>query len=131
LIAILLTGGEAHDYPVAERLIRRVNPPEHLLGDMAYDGDGLREELDQNGTKPVIPEPPEQKAPIQLQQTPLQAALAARKRIQQAEGLQTHRNAIRYLSRGRPRSPLLARSIWDVNRGWICSITMSRNALVL
>ena len=38
LIAILLTGGEAHDFPLAKRLIRRVNPPEHLLGDMAYDG---------------------------------------------------------------------------------------------
>src|SRR5262245_32774225 len=54
LIAILLTGGEAHDYPAAKRLIRRVKPPKHMLGDTAYDGDGLREELDQLGTKPVI-----------------------------------------------------------------------------
>src|ERR1044072_4921696 len=46
LIAILLTGGEAHDFPLAKRLIRRVSPPEHLLGDMAYDGDELRDELD-------------------------------------------------------------------------------------
>ncbi len=55
LIAILLTGGEAHDYPLAKRLIRRVKPPKHLLGDTAYDGDELREKLDQRGTKPVIP----------------------------------------------------------------------------
>src|ERR1044072_2067023 len=41
LIAILLTGGEAHDFPLAKRLIRRLSPPEHLLGDMAYDGDEL------------------------------------------------------------------------------------------
>ena len=33
LIAILLTGGEAHDCPLAERLIRRVKPPKHMLGD--------------------------------------------------------------------------------------------------
>ena len=61
LIAILLTAGEAHDYPVAKRLIRRVKPPKHTLGDMAYDGDGLREELDQRGTKPVIPNHPNRK----------------------------------------------------------------------
>jgi len=53
-----LTGGEAHDYPAAKRLIRRVKPPKHMLGDTAYDGDGLREELDQLGTKPVIPNHP-------------------------------------------------------------------------
>ena len=44
----MLTGGEAHDYPLAKRLIRRVNPPKHLLGDMAYDGDELREELERH-----------------------------------------------------------------------------------
>jgi hypothetical protein len=37
LIALLLTGGEAHDCPVAERLIHRVEPAECLLGDKAYD----------------------------------------------------------------------------------------------
>jgi transposase len=55
LIAILLTGGEAHDCPVAERLIDRVEPAELLLGDKAYDSNGLRDELDHRGTKPVIP----------------------------------------------------------------------------
>lgn len=63
LIAILLTGGEAHDYPVAKRLIRRVKPPKHLLGDKAYDGDELRESLDQRGTKPVIPNRSNRKQP--------------------------------------------------------------------
>ena len=33
LIAILLTGGEAHDCPVAERLIRRVKSAKRMLGD--------------------------------------------------------------------------------------------------
>ena len=61
LIAILLTGGEAHDYSVAERLIRRVKPPKNMLGDTAYDGDGLRAKLNQRGTKPVIPNHPNRK----------------------------------------------------------------------
>ena len=55
LIAILLTGGEAHDCPVAPRLIRRVKPAEAQLGDKAYDSAELREDLQQGGTKPVIP----------------------------------------------------------------------------
>ena len=64
LLAILLTGGQAHDYPVAKRLICRVAPPKHMLGDTAYDGDGLRQELDQRGTKPVIPNHPNRKHPL-------------------------------------------------------------------
>jgi transposase len=63
LIAILLTGGEAHDCPVAERLIRRVKPPKRMLGDKAYDSAELREELDVRGTKPVIPNRSNRKQP--------------------------------------------------------------------
>ena len=55
LIAILLTGGEAHDCPIAERLIRRAQPSACMLGDKAYDSAELREELHKRGTKPVIP----------------------------------------------------------------------------
>ena len=62
----MLTGGEAHDYPVAKRLIRRVKPPKHLLGDKAYDGDELRESLDQRGTKPVIPNRSNRKQPYRF-----------------------------------------------------------------
>ncbi len=50
-----MTGGEAHDCPVANRLIRRVKPAKHMLGDKAYDSGELREELDERGTKPVVP----------------------------------------------------------------------------
>jgi IS5 family transposase len=64
LIAILLTGGEAHDCPVAERLIDRVEPAERMLGDKAYDSEELREELDQRGTKPVIPNRSNRKRPF-------------------------------------------------------------------
>jgi|SRR6516165_6830686 transposase len=50
LIAILLTGGEVHDCPVAERLIRRVKSSKCMLGDT--DSASLREELGDYGTKP-------------------------------------------------------------------------------
>jgi transposase len=55
LLAILLTGGEAHDYPIAERLIRRAKAAKRVIGDKAYDGNELRLWLKQRGTKPVIP----------------------------------------------------------------------------
>jgi transposase len=64
LIAILLTAGEAHDCPVAERLIRRVKPPKRMLGDKAYDSAELREELHERGTKPVIPNRCNRKQPF-------------------------------------------------------------------
>jgi len=64
LIAILLSGGEAHDCPLAERLIRRVKSPERLLGDKAYDSAELREALDERDTKPVIPNRCNRKQPF-------------------------------------------------------------------
>ena len=64
LIAILVTGGQAHDCPAAERLIRRVKKPKCMLGDKAYDSAELREELDENGTKPVIPNRSNRKEPF-------------------------------------------------------------------
>jgi len=59
-----LTGGEAHDCPVAQRLIERVQPAERLLGDKAYDSSELRGELDERGTKPVIPNRSNRKQPF-------------------------------------------------------------------
>jgi len=66
LIAILLTGGEAHDCPVAVRLIRRVKPAKRMLGDKAYDSAELREELHERGTKPVIPNRSNRKQPFRF-----------------------------------------------------------------
>jgi len=63
-LSILLTGGEAHDCPVAERLIRRVKLSKCMLGDTAYDSANLREELDEHGTKPVIPNRCNRKQPF-------------------------------------------------------------------
>jgi len=64
LIAILLTGGEAHDCPVAERLVRRAKPSKRMLGDKAYDSAELREDLHERGTKPVIPNRCNRKQPF-------------------------------------------------------------------
>ena len=64
LIAVLLTGGEAHDCPVAERLIRRVKPSKRMLGDKAYDSAELRDDLHERGTKPVIPNRCNRKQPF-------------------------------------------------------------------
>ena len=63
LIAILLTGGEAHDCPVAQRLLRRVKSAKRMLGDKAYDSTELRDELDERGTRPVIPNRSNRKQP--------------------------------------------------------------------
>ena len=54
LLFSLLTGGEAHDCPIAERLIRRTEAAEKLLVDKAYDVDDLREWLEARGTRAVI-----------------------------------------------------------------------------
>jgi transposase len=64
LLSILLTGGEAHDCTVAERLVRRTEAAEELLGDKAYDSAELREWLGDRGTKPVIPNRSNRKQPF-------------------------------------------------------------------
>ena len=66
LIAILLTGGQAHDCPVAERILRRVKPASRLLGDKAYDSGELRQHLQARGTKPVIPNRSNRKQPYRF-----------------------------------------------------------------
>src|SRR5947209_14871476 len=64
LLAILLTGGEAHDCPVAERLICRVKPSKRIIGDKAYDSAELRAQLDERGTNPIIPNRCNRKQPF-------------------------------------------------------------------
>ena len=95
LIAILLSGGEAHDCPLAERLIRRVKSPERLLGDKAYDSAELRETLGERGTKPVIPNRCNRKQPFSFNKRLYKLRLAHRECLQQVEGLQAHRHTIR------------------------------------
>ena len=64
LFGILLTGGDAHDCPVAGRLVSKMRPSKHMLGDKAYDRAELREELQDRGSKPVIPNRSNRKQPF-------------------------------------------------------------------
>jgi transposase len=64
LLSILLTGGQAHDCPPAQRLIRRTKAAKKLLADKAYDSAKLRQWLTDRGTKPVIPNTSNRKQPF-------------------------------------------------------------------
>lgn len=64
LLSVLLTGGEAHDCPIAERLIRRKKVAKKMLGDKAYDSEELRDWLADRGTKAVIPNRCNRKQPF-------------------------------------------------------------------
>jgi transposase len=66
LLSILLTGGQAHDCPPAQRLIRRAKPAKKLLGDKAYDSEELRLWLNQRGTKAVVPNRSNRKQPFRF-----------------------------------------------------------------
>jgi putative transposase len=61
---LLLTGGEAHDCPPAQRLIRRTKAARRFLADRAYDSAHLRLWLKRRGTKPVIPNKSNRKQPF-------------------------------------------------------------------
>ncbi len=64
LLSILLSGGEAHNCPPAQRLIRRTRAATKLLGDKAYDSAELRQWLKERGTKPVVPNRSNRKQPF-------------------------------------------------------------------
>ena len=64
LLAILLTGGQAHDCPPAQRLIRRTKAAKKLLGDRAYDSAELRKWLSKRGTRSVVPNKSNRKQPF-------------------------------------------------------------------
>jgi len=66
LLALLLTGGEAHDCPPAQRLIRRTRSAKKLLADRAYDSADLRGWLHGRGTTPVIPNKSNRKRPFRF-----------------------------------------------------------------
>src|SRR6478672_10216062 len=57
-------GGEAHDCPVAERLIAIGKASKRLIADKAYDSAELRLWLKDRGTKPVIPNRSNRKQPF-------------------------------------------------------------------
>lgn len=90
LITLLLTGGEAHDYPIAKRLIRRA--PKHMLRGTAYHDDELREKL-ASTNESGDDKPQQQNSTVPLRQAPVQASLV-RERLQQDKRLQAHRNSL-------------------------------------
>jgi putative transposase len=61
-----LTGGEAHDCPLAEPLVETTTPAQELLADKAYDSAELRRVLNGRGTKPVIPNKRNRKQPFKF-----------------------------------------------------------------
>ena len=87
-----MTGGEAHDCPIAERLIRWVKPSKHMLGDKAYDSAELRDELHERGTQPVIPNRSNRKQPFRFSKRLYK--LRWRIESQQIKRLPAHRNAL-------------------------------------
>jgi len=58
-----MTPGQLGDVRVATALISAVPPGRSLAGDAAYDSDGLRRFLLEQGTVPVIPNNPTRKRP--------------------------------------------------------------------
>ena len=59
-----MSGGEAHDCPLAERVVRRTKAAKLLLGDKAYDSAPLRQWLKERGTKAVVPNKANRKQPF-------------------------------------------------------------------
>ncbi len=60
-----MTGGEAHDCPAAEPLIKKTKKKaKKFLADKAYDSAELRKALKKGGTKPVIPNKRNRKQPF-------------------------------------------------------------------
>jgi transposase len=66
LLSVLLTGGQTHDCPPAQRLIRRIRKARKLLGDKAYDSEELRLWLNKRGTRVVVPNRSNRKQPFQF-----------------------------------------------------------------
>ena len=95
LLSILLTGGEAHDCPLAQRLIRRTKAARKLLGDKAYDSAELRQWLNDRGTKPVIPNKSNRKQPFSFDKKILQTTAPHRERLLPPQRLPPHRHALR------------------------------------
>jgi transposase len=55
ILTFVLTAGEAHDCPIGAELIGATKPADILLADKGYDSAELRQQLEDQGTKPVIP----------------------------------------------------------------------------
>jgi transposase len=63
-VNLMLTPGQTNDLNCAEPLLKDVDP-EALIGDMAYDADGLIDTLAERHITPVIPSHPRRAIPRQ------------------------------------------------------------------
>ena len=54
VVRLSLTEGQRHDVVEAASLIEGLSPT-HVIGDKAYDSDGLRKQIRRQKAKPVIP----------------------------------------------------------------------------
>jgi len=78
-IAMVLTGGEAHDVTAYETLMeQRESDPGVLLADKGYDSDAIRQDARDRGARPEIPTKRNRK----VQHTVDQALYALRARIE-------------------------------------------------
>ena len=91
-IALKITPGQRGDAPVAADLIAPLPPSLLCAADTAYDSDALRRFLIERGTRPVIPQQPDQKAHPALRSQRLQATKHHRAQLLSPQGLAAHRN---------------------------------------
>ena len=103
LLSILLSGGEAHDCPPAQRLIRRIKAAKKLLGDKAYDSAELRQWLTRARHQARRSQQVEPQAAVQLRQESLQATPPHRECLLSAQGLPPHRHPLRQAGAKLPR----------------------------
>ena len=63
-LKVHLTPGQAHDGPVADVLLRGLQPGQAVLADKAYDANWIRELIWEQGAEAVIPSKSDRKIPI-------------------------------------------------------------------
>ena len=104
LLSVLLTGGQAHDCPPAQRLIRRTKAAEKLLGDKAYDSapaatmvEGSRHQAGRTQHRPTRKQPFSFDSKSYRQRHRIENAFC------QTQGLPTHRHSIRQAGPKLPR----------------------------
>ena len=78
LLYLLLTGGEAHDCPPAQRLIRRAKAARKMLGDKAYDSADCDNGSASAAPNPSFPTNPTASSPSASTGNPTSSATASR-----------------------------------------------------
>ena len=74
-----------------------MKPSKCMLGDAAYDSAELREQLDERGTKPVIPNRCNRKQPFTFNKRLYKLRWRIEAAFNRLRGLQAHRNPLRQI----------------------------------